>query len=147
MKDIWKKVEKGDEPHPGPSVARRPVKTGQAGFTLLEVMIALSILAVSFVVLLGLRNRDILQHQEARYLTRAMLLAQQKISDVEMGGFPELGVLTGPFPEPDDIFDWTETVSSTPFDYAHEVRIDVGWKDGERRNSVALVTFVMEEKK
>lgn len=119
----------------------------QLGFTLLEVMIALSILAVTFVVLLGLRNRDILQHQEARYLTRATLLAQQKISDVEMGGFPDLGVSTGTFPVPDELFDWTETVSSTPFDYAHEVRIDVSWKDGEHRNSVALVTFVMEEKR
>ncbi|MBI3812419.1 MAG: hypothetical protein HY283_09490 [Nitrospirae bacterium] len=109
-------------------------------------MIALSILAVTFVVLLGLRNRDILQHQEARYLTRATLLAQQKISEVEMAGFPDMGVSNGTFPEPDDTFDWIETVSSTPFDYAHEVKIDVGWKDGEHRNSVALVTFVMEEK-
>ncbi len=133
MKDIWKRVEKRVD--------------SQLGFTLLEVMIALSILAVTFVVLLGLRNRDILQHQEARYLTRATLLAQQKISDVEMGGFPDLGVSTGTFPVPDEFFDWTETVSSTPFDYAHEVRIDVSWKDGEHRNSVALVTFVMEEKR
>ncbi|MEK6684359.1 MAG: prepilin-type N-terminal cleavage/methylation domain-containing protein [Nitrospirota bacterium] len=123
-----------------------PAGRGQAGFTLLEVMIALSILVVTFVVLLGLLNRDILQHQEARYLTRATLLAQQKISEVEMADFPALGILSGTFPEPDETFDWAQTVLSTPFDYAREVRMDVGWKDGEHRNSVALVTFVMEEK-
>ncbi|HEY5594228.1 MAG TPA: prepilin-type N-terminal cleavage/methylation domain-containing protein [Nitrospiria bacterium] len=133
MKGIWKRSGKRVE--------------SQRGFTLLEVMIALSILAVTFVVLLGLRNRDILQHQEARYLTRATLLAQQKISEVEMADFPALGVLGGTFPEPDEIFDWTQTVLSTPFDYAREVRMDVGWKEGEHRNSVVLVTFVMDEKK
>jgi general secretion pathway protein I len=140
MKDIWTRLEKRVD-------SQRGLPAGQAGFTLLEVMIALSILAVTFVVLLGLRNRDILQHQEARYLTRATLLAQQKISEVEMAGFPALGVSSGTFPEPDEIFDWTETVNSTPFEYAHEVRIDVGWKDGAHRNSIALVTFVMEEKR
>lgn len=110
-------------------------------------MIALSILAVTFVILLGLRNRDILQHQEARYLTRAALLAQQKISEVEMGSFPDLGAFSGRFPEPDEGFDWTETVNSTPFEYARELKIDVGWKEGEHRNSVTLVTFVLEEKR
>jgi general secretion pathway protein I len=147
MKAIWKRVEKRVDAQPGLPADGPPARQESPGFTLLEVMIALSILAVTFVVLLGLRNRDILQHQEARYLTQATLLAQQKISDVEMAGFPEMGVSSGTFPEPDDIFDWAETVSSTPFDFAHEVRIDVSWKDGEHRNAVALVTFVMDEKK
>jgi hypothetical protein len=73
-------------------------------------------------------------------------LAQQKISEVEMGGFPDLGVSSGTFPEPDETFDWTETVSTTLFDFAHEVRMDISWKEGERRNSMALITFVMDEK-
>jgi len=126
----------------GPATPRQ----GQSGFTLLEVMIALSILAVTFVVLLGLRNRDILQHHEARILTRATLLAQQKISEVEMGGFPALGISSGTFPAPDETFDWTETVSTTLFDFAHEVRLDISWKEGEHRNSMALITFVMDER-
>ncbi|MBI3995646.1 MAG: prepilin-type N-terminal cleavage/methylation domain-containing protein [Nitrospirae bacterium] len=140
MTGIWKRSGKRDDPSP------RGLPAGQAGFTLIEVMVALSILAITFVVILGLQNRDILQHQEARYLTRATLLAQQKISEVEMAGFPALGILNGGFPEPDEIFDWTETVSSTPFEYAREVRVEVGWKEGSRRDSVTLITFVMEEK-
>jgi general secretion pathway protein I len=122
------------------------VCNSERGFTLLEVMIALSILAVTFVVLLGLRNRDIMQHQEARYITEATLLAQQKISEVEMAGFPDLGTTGGNFAEPNENYDWTETISSTPFEFAREIRIDVGWKEGEHRNSVAIVTFVVQEK-
>jgi len=109
-------------------------------------MIALSILAVTFVVLLGLRNRDILQQEEARYITQATLLAQQKISEAEMSGFPDLGTTNGNFLEPNENYDWTETVSSTPFEFAREIRVDVGWKNGEHRNSVDVVTFVVQEK-
>jgi general secretion pathway protein I len=121
-------------------------RLGDKGFTLLEVVVALSILAVTFVVLLGLRNRDILQHQEARYITRATLLAQKKMSEVEMAGFPPLGVIAGDFPKPDDTFNWTQTVTTTPFDFAREVNVAVTWREGERQESVALDTFVVDEK-
>ncbi|MBI3611240.1 MAG: prepilin-type N-terminal cleavage/methylation domain-containing protein [Nitrospirae bacterium] len=120
--------------------------SGRAGFTLIEVMAALSILAVTFVVLLGLRNRDILQHHEAQYITRATLLAQQKISESEMAGFPPLGISSGDFPEPDAMFSWTQTVDSTPFDYAREVKLEVHWREGSRQDSMDLVTYMMEEK-
>lgn len=116
------------------------------GFTLLEVMIALSIVAIAFVVLLGLRNRDILQHHEVQYLTRATLLAQQKISDLEMAGFPPLGISGGDFPEPDDIFHWTQTVVPTPLDDAREARMEVRWMEGHQRGSVDLTTYLMKEK-
>ena len=121
-------------------------RLGHEGFTLLEVVVSLSILAVTFVVLLGLRNRDILQHQEARYITRATLLAQKKMSEVEMAGFPPLGVVAGDFPEPDDIFNWTQTVTTTPFDFAREVNVTVTWREGEGQQSVILDTFVVDEK-
>jgi general secretion pathway protein I len=112
----------------------------------LEVVVALSILAVTFVVLLGLRNRDILQHQEARSMTQATLLAQKKISEVEMGDFPSLGVVAGDFPEPDNRFNWTQTVTPTPFEFARQVDIVVAWREGERQESVLLTTFVVDEK-
>jgi len=134
MKGIWKRR------------TRHSDRSGQKGFTLLEVVVALSILAVTFVVLLGLRNRDILQHQEARSMTQATLLAQKKISEVEMGDFPSLGVVAGDFPEPDERFNWTQTVSTTPFDFARQVDIVVAWREGERQESVLLTTFVVDEK-
>ena len=134
MKAIWKRQTQTFE------------RSGQKGFTLLEVVVALSILAVTFVVLLGLRNRDILQHQEARSITRATLLAQKKISEVEMGDFPSLGAFSGDFPEPDDRFNWTQTVTPTPFDFARQVDVVVAWHEGEHQESVLVTTFVMDEK-
>ena len=118
----------------------------QQGFSLLEVMVALSILAVSFVVLLGLLNRDILQNQETEYITRATLLAQHKISEVEMSGFPDIGVSSGDFPDEDGLFRWTQTVNMTLLDFAREVEVEVRWKEDEDYGSVGLITYVTGQK-
>jgi general secretion pathway protein I len=101
------------------------------GFTLLEVMIALAILAVSLVVLLGLRNRDVQLQTYARDLTRATLLARQMAATVDAEGTPELGYVAGDFGQDHPGFSWQRQV--TPFmaeligDRVREVRVSVIW--------------------
>lgn len=117
---------------------------GAEGFTLFEVMVALSILAVTFVVVLGLQNRDILQNDEALKMTRGTLLAQQQMAALELEGFPPLGIVSGDFPEPDETFHWTQTVVSTPFDFAREVTIVVRWDEAKGGVGVNLVTYLVQ---
>ncbi len=119
---------------------------GEKGFTLLEVMIAVSILAVSFVVLIGLRNTDIAMTVEVQHLTKATLLAQKKMAELEAVGFPPLGIVSGEFDEPDDLYTWTQSVNTTPFDFAREVKIEVAWKNGEVERNMDLVTYLVERK-
>lgn len=103
----------------------------RGGFTLLEVMVALAILAVSLVVLLGLRNRDVQLQAYARDLTRATLLARQMAAGIDLAGPPELGYQEGDFGEDEPGFAWQRQV--TPFmsefigDRVHEVRVSVLW--------------------
>ena len=52
------------------------------GFSLLEVMIALAIVAIALVSLLGLSNRSILVQDKIQRLTQATMLAQQLMSQV-----------------------------------------------------------------
>lgn len=115
------------------------------GFTLIEVMVAVAILAVSFVVLIGLRNTDISITYEIHNITRATLLAQKKMAELEAEGFPQLGIISGDFTGPDDRYVWTQTVNTTPFDFAREVNVEVSWKDGEQTRSIDLVTYMVEE--
>ena len=122
----------------------RTLLKNRRGFTLLEVMFAVGILAVSFVVLIGLRNTDIAITLEVKHMTAATLLAQKKMVELEAEGFPPLGIVSGEFNEPYDFYTWTQTVNSTPFDFAREVRIDVAWKDGEQERSLDLVTFLVQ---
>ena len=67
------------------------------GFTLLEVLIALGILALALPILLGLRNWDLDLHARAKELTTATILAQEKLIETELGTLLPLGETGGEF--------------------------------------------------
>ncbi len=53
------------------------------GFTLLEVVVALAILAVSLVTILNINSQAVMSHVYAKKLTVATLLARSKMTDLE----------------------------------------------------------------
>jgi len=114
------------------------------GFTLLEIMVALAIIAVAFVALLGLRNRDIVLHDYGRALITATALAQQRMADTVVAGFPELGMSEGVFDDDHPRFRWRQEVAVTPFDFAREVRVSVIWNPEPREERVDLVSYVFQ---
>lgn len=59
------------------------------GFTLLEVMVALAILAVSLVAVLGINGGTVRSHAYAKRLTVATMLARSKMVDIETHFFHE----------------------------------------------------------
>ncbi len=59
------------------------MRTKQAGFTLLEVMIAMSILAVSLVSLYITTGRAIRVSHHARAMTQATFLCRQKMAEIQ----------------------------------------------------------------
>src|SRR5262245_32683964 len=70
----------------------------QGGFTLIEVLVALTIVAFAFVGLLGLHNRNIAMVANDQDLTRATLLARQFITEMELiEQFPDVGTSRGQF--------------------------------------------------
>lgn len=63
-------------------VERRPARARRA-FTLLEVMVALSILAVSLTAVFSINSSSVYGHVYAKKLTVATLLARAKMTDLE----------------------------------------------------------------
>jgi general secretion pathway protein I len=55
----------------------------KAGFTLLEVLVAMAILATTLVAVYQLQSQSISLAAEARFKTSAALLAQSKMADIE----------------------------------------------------------------
>lgn len=123
---------------------RQSAPLAQSGFTLLEIMVALAIIAVAFVALLGLRNRDVVLHEYGRSLIRATALAQQRMADTTVAGFPEVGTTEGVFDDEHARFRWRQDVNVTPFDFVHEVRVTVLWNEPPREDRVDLVSYVFE---
>ncbi len=117
------------------------------GFSLLEVMIALAIVAIALVTLLGLSNRTILVQDRVQKLTRATLLAQQLMSEQELrpasnlGWEPQEDVFEAPFEE----FRWEISYQDTLITKVKQVTVTVLWGAAEQNEMVELVSFVPQE--
>jgi general secretion pathway protein I len=120
---------------------------GTAGFTLLEVMVALAVVAFAFVSLLSLQVRNIQTIGRGQDLTRATLLARELIAqiqvDVATGGFQQLGDLQGTF-EGFPGFRFEREVESTGLDELRMVTVRVIWDERNPR-ACELVYFVRED--
>ncbi|PIE60510.1 MAG: hypothetical protein CSA31_01670 [Desulfobulbus propionicus] len=84
---------------------------GHPGFTLLEVLIAVAVLSLATVTLLGAQSQSIPILSEARFLTTASMLAQEKLSELEFIPFSEIDNDSGDFGEDFASFTWAVTVS------------------------------------
>ena len=112
----------------------------QKGFTLLEVMIAVVIMGASLAILLGAVNRNLVLASQSKNQSIAQSLAQQKITEIELEGYPEVGQEQGIFEEFPG-FSWY--VNILPYDIEQlgtEIRIvmvDIAWDEGNRVFKVA----------
>lgn len=106
-------------------------------------MVALAIIAVAFVALLGLRNRDITLHERGRAMIQATALAQQRMGDVLVGSYPDVGISEGRFEDEQSRFSWRQEVQQTPFEFVREVRVTVTW-DPPHDDRVDLVSYVFQ---
>ena len=127
----------------------------ERGFTLLEVLIALGILALALPILLGLRNWDLDLHARAKEMTTATILAQEKLIETELGTLLPLGETGGEFlPIPlgsqptamvtdrPSNYRWKRIVSSTPLPIVREVKIQILWPRGAMDEMVEVSTYV-----
>lgn len=125
------------------------------GFTLLEVLIALGILALALPILLGLRNWDLDLHARAKELTTATILAQEKLIETELGTLLPLGETGGPFlstPLGSQAtaemtnrplnYRWKRIVSPTPLPVVREIKVQVLWPRGTTEEMVEVSTYV-----
>jgi general secretion pathway protein I len=105
--------------------------TSDTGFTLLEVLVAMAVLAVALVSLLGLYNRSLLLTQRAQQLNTGMLLAQEMLTRTQLEGKTAARVTSGDFsslhPEQYPEFRWQRTIRPTPLQGLWEIRVGVAW--------------------
>jgi len=114
----------------------------QAGFTLLEVMIALAIVAVALVALLGLETRSIEVSARQQILTRATLLAQERLAEIESAATVDAAETSGVFAPPFAEFRWQVQFVATPLPQVRQVEMTVAWGESKRNEEVTLTSFV-----
>lgn len=125
------------------------------GFTLLEVMIAMAILALALPILLGLRNWDLDLHARAGDITAATMLAQEKLVEAELSPIFPIGETSGDFQNPPpgyqvlgdianraDKYRWKRIVTTTPLNAVREVKIQIIWQQGNQDETLEVSTYV-----
>lgn len=114
------------------------------GFTLLEVMIALAIVSIALVVMLGSTQRNILVNSRLQQMTRATLLAKQKMAEIENNIQTGLDQNQGEFPPPNQAFLWRSTYTSTPINGIEQIDLSVIWGEETDNELVTLTSFLRE---
>jgi general secretion pathway protein I len=71
------------------------LKRRDQGFTLLEVMVAMAIIAIAMTAVLNSQSQSISLASEAKFSTTATLLAQMKIAEMSRGNPQDLPVRSG----------------------------------------------------
>jgi type II secretion system protein I len=118
-------------------------KRGEEGFTLLEVMVSLAIIALTFPLMLSLINRQVGVHLWSERTTIGILLAQEKMVETELGGPPAIGYTEGDFGERYPSFRWKREVRSTLVEKVREVFVRVMWGTAAHPEDVTLTTYVV----
>lgn len=95
------------------------------GFTLLEVMIAMAILAISLVAVFRSQSQSVSMAGESRFLTTASLLAQGKMAEVEGMKSQDLSNNNGAFGEDYPDYLWRIEVKDTAIQYLKKIDVIV----------------------
>lgn len=85
-------------------------RSGPAGFTFLEVMVAVAIIAISFVTLMGSQSQSISVAGDSRFNVTAALLAQQKLAEIESADFDAIYSEEGDFGDSFPAYNWKSEV-------------------------------------
>jgi general secretion pathway protein I len=80
------------------------------GFTFLEIMVALSIVAIVFIAVYQLHFSTLANTHDSRFFVIAPMLAQKKLSEVEWTGKKDGNPMTGDFGEEFPGFSWEMTI-------------------------------------
>jgi general secretion pathway protein I len=104
------------------------------GFTLLEVMIAVALIAIALVTLLGSQSQSVSFANSAKFETMAALLAQSKMSEITIQDADSLSSDSGSFGEDYPGYSWEATVSDVSIEgveaiseYLKQIDLTVTW--------------------
>ena len=121
------------------------------GFTLLEVMVAMAIMAIVLVSVYRMHSQTLTMNTASRFYTQAPLLAQSKMAQLESGGTEIIAGDSGDFGEEFPGYTWNVTVEDVPSEALGEVasdlkRIDllVSYNDNEYTYNVRTYRLITE---
>jgi general secretion pathway protein I len=115
------------------------------GFTLLEVLVALAVLAIALISIYKLQGQTILMSANARFLTVAPQLAQAKLAEIELQDTKDIADGSGDFGADHPNYNWNVSIEEIPTELItdknyHLFRIEINVTKADE-NSYQLRTY------
>ncbi len=118
---------------------KHPVNKKNPGFSLLEVMVAMAIMAITLVAVLDSQSVSISGASEAKFSTTAALLAQKKMAEIQISKPEDISSDSGDFGDDHPGYSWELTVEDPSFDapenvtnHLKQLDLKVSWGDDEQ---------------
>ncbi len=113
-----------------------------AGFTLLEMMVSLSLISIAIIGLLRVVMGNLNAVGDARDRTEAATLAQAKIVEIERDPTVLQGDSQGNFGEQHPRFSWSSEVLETQWPELKQLAITVSWLRGSKQKQLRVESVV-----
>lgn len=123
------------------------------GFTLIEILVAISVLSIALVVILQLFSGGLKSSRLADAYAIGVFHAREKMEEILLGTMFAEGVSEGEF---EDAYRWRseivreeqpeEEAKKLPFDVFH-IRVDIYWDEGDKEKNFGISTMKVVEKK
>jgi prepilin-type N-terminal cleavage/methylation domain-containing protein len=117
------------------------------GFTLLEIVICLGLIALVLVAVFHLQAQNLDLQSEAQFMTIATCLLQERLSQVQAQEEIDEGTSTGDFGEDYPDYTYTQEVSEVPdTETLYKVRVAVILERDQARKDLWLETYLYRQK-
>ncbi len=112
------------------------------GFTLIEIVISLAILAVGLVGILSLFPIGFDAARRSVNSTQVAIYGHNHLEELRNAGFPVLGISTGSFSDP--AYTWSQSVSTTgaSADTLRQVDLTISWQYRNKDYHQVFTTYV-----
>jgi general secretion pathway protein I len=124
----------------------------RGGFTLIEVIAALAIVSIGLLGLLRLHLMNLRAAGAAETTAAAVFLAQEKMAEATLAGWPALGARSGTAQANGSEFTWHTQVTNLDALASHgvarnglrQLNVDVAWRQGAGSKSLRMTTYVAD---
>jgi general secretion pathway protein I len=118
-----------------------PRRIPASGFTLLEVMIAMAILAIALVAVYQSQSQSISMAGSSHFLTTASLLAQSRMTEIDAADPRDLAAGNGDFGDAFPDYQWQVEIDETEIDLLKKIILTVTHNRMVVRNTYRLILY------